>query len=163
MHDSTAPWETHLHEFAFPKQSSSAVRWVAVGPFRSPACSKKAIIFHPKASACARRRYSLWIFCALEQDVPSVLFSLRFQDVDNMLSFSWGKKGQRILCVEIYNANVICCVFLSRFWYGLPRKRVMRWGSVLVNFKTIQISPLKSIIIIYKDACLVHFARDPGK
>ncbi len=56
--------------------------------------AKKAITFHPKASACAWRRYSLQILCALEQDVSSVLFSLRFKDVANMLSFSWEKKDK---------------------------------------------------------------------
>lgn len=35
--------------------------------------------------------------------------------------------------------------------------------NVRVNFKTILILPSVSIIIIFKDACLVHFAHDPGK
>lgn len=36
-------------------------------------------------------------------------------------------------------------------------------GNVAVNFNTSLIPPLHSIIIIFKDACLAHFAHDPGK
>lgn len=145
----------------FPSGAALALQCsVSVWPFRSHARCKITIICYPKPSACALVFANSLRFrtgCSL-----SVILSA-FQRRAQYLLAREKRAFQRVLCLEIYNANVICCVFLSRFWYGLPRNRVMRWGSVRVNFKTIPFSPLESIIIIFKDACLVHFARDPSK